>query len=138
MPELAPPGSSRRATARAPGRSPNAGPEQALRRRLHALGLRFAHRPRDLPGSPDLVLPGRRSVVFVRECFWHGHGCLVDRAAQRFNSGTWAEKISANRLRDARDQAALRAAGWSVETVWECQIDDGARLERLAERLRQR
>ncbi len=46
--------------------------------------------------------------------------------AQRFNAGTWAEKISANRLRDARDQAALRAAGWRVETVWECQIDDGA------------
>lgn len=138
MPEPAPPGSSQRVAAPATGRSPNVGPEHILRRRLHALGLRFARRPRDLPGPPDLVLPGRRTVVFVRECFWHGHGCLVDRAAQRFNAGTWAEKISANRLRDARDQAALRAAGWRVETVWECQIDDGATLARLAERLRQR
>jgi DNA mismatch endonuclease (patch repair protein) len=127
-----------RARAAAQARPLDAGPERAVGRRLHALGLRFARRPRELPGPPDLVLPKRRSVVFVRECFWHAHGCPLDRAAERFNAGSWAEKISANRERDARDQAALRAAGWQVETVWECQIDDGTTVGELAERLRRR
>jgi DNA mismatch endonuclease (patch repair protein) len=133
--EQTPPG---RAPAARAVRSRDPSPERELRRRLHANGLRFARRPPGLPGPPDLVLPKRRSVVFVRECFWHAHGCALDRAAARFNAGSWAEKIAANRERDARDQAELRAAGWQVETVWECQIDDGSTVDALAERLRRR
>lgn len=110
-------------------------PDVALRRRLHAQGLRFARSARDLPGRPDLVLPKRRTVLFVRGCFWHGHGCELDRAAARFNAGPWAEKIATNQTQDAEDQAALREAGWQVETVWECQADQPAVIEQLAERL---
>jgi DNA mismatch endonuclease (patch repair protein) len=106
-----------------------------VRRLLHAHGLRFARKVHDLPGRPDLVLPKRRSVVFVRGCFWHAHGCEVDRAAARFKTGTWAEEIAANQARDAEDQAALRQAGWHVETVWECQADQPAVIDRLAARL---
>ena len=113
-------------------------PESTLRRRLHASGLRFARSARGLPGPPDIVLPKRRSVIFVRGCFWHGHGCALDRAAARFNAGTWAEKIAANRAQDERDQAALRAAGWQVETVWECQADQPAVIAPLAARLLRR
>lgn len=115
-----------------------ADPERAVRRRLHAQGLRFSLRPRELPGRPDIVLPKRRAVVFVRGCFWHGHGCALDRAAARFNSGTWAVKIAANQAQDGRDQAALRAAGWQVETVWECQIEQRGVIDQLAARLLQR
>ncbi len=117
---------------------PDTTPESALRRRLHAHGLRFARSARELPGQPDLVLPKRRSVIFVRGCFWHGHGCALDRAAARFNAGTWADKIAANRVQADRDEVALRATGWQVETVWECQVDQPAAVDALAERLLQR
>lgn len=126
------PASTRRGAAHDPA------PEQALRRRLHAQGLRFGVRPRELPGRPDLVLPRRRTVVFVQGCFWHGHGCAVDRAAAKFKAGTWAEEIAANQAQDARDREALRAAGWQVETVWECEVDQPSVIDALAERLRQR
>jgi DNA mismatch endonuclease (patch repair protein) len=115
-----------------------ADPERAVRRRLHAQGLRFSLRPRELPGRPDIVLPKRRAVVFVRGCFWHGHGCTLDRGAAKFNAGTWAEKIAANQAQDDRDRAALRAAGWQIETVWECQIDQPEVIGRLAARLLRR
>jgi DNA mismatch endonuclease (patch repair protein) len=91
-----------------------------------------------LPGRPDIVLPKRRSVILVRGCFWHGHGCALDRAAARFNAGTWAEKIAANQAKDDRDRAALHAAGWHVETVWECQIEQRGIIDPLAARLLQR
>ena len=113
-------------------------PEVELRRRLHACGLRFARGPRNLPGLPDIVLPKRRSVIFVRGCFWYGHGCALDRAAARFNAGSWAAKIAANQAQDALDREALRAAGWQVETVWECQVDEAAAVDALAARLLRR
>ena len=117
---------------------PDITPESALRRRLHAHGLRFARRIHDLPGRPDLVLPKRRGVIFVRGCFWHGHGCALDRAAARFNAGTWADKIAANRTQADSDEAALRAQGWHIETVWECQVEQAGFIDALAARLRQR
>jgi DNA mismatch endonuclease (patch repair protein) len=105
---------------------------------LHMHGLRFSLRPRDLPGQPDIVLPRRRTVIFLRGCFWHGHGCKLDRAAARFNAGTWAEKIVTNQIQAERDQAALRSADWQVETVWECQIEQRSVIDQLAERLLRR
>jgi DNA mismatch endonuclease (patch repair protein) len=124
----------RMAKKAAPAKTPDA----LLRGLLHAQGLRFALHPRELPGHPDLVLPRRKSVVFLRGCFWHGHGCALDRAAARFNAGTWAEKIAANQSHDAEDQAALRKAGWQVETVWECQVEQPSVIDRLADRLLRR
>jgi DNA mismatch endonuclease (patch repair protein) len=113
-------------------------PEQTLRRVLHARGLRFALRPHDLPGDPELVLPKRRSVVFVRGCFWHGHDCAQGRAARNFKVGAWAEKIAANRAGDRQQRAQLQAAGWQVETVWECQVEQAEVIASLAQRLRRR
>ncbi len=118
--------------------SENAAPDAQVRRRLHRAGLRFALRQQDLPGRPDIVLPKRRSVVFVLDCFWHGHDCKLGSAAPKFKVGTWAEKIAANREHDLQHGAALRAAGWHVETVWECQIERRAMLDRLAARLLRR
>ena len=119
-------------------RSDDIAPELAVRRLLHAAGLRFALRPRELPGSPDLVLPKRKSVVFVHGCFWHGHDCRQSHAAPNFKVGSWAEKIAANRERNRLEQEELRAAGWQVETVWECEVDQPEIVAGLATRLRQR
>jgi DNA mismatch endonuclease (patch repair protein) len=113
-------------------------PEVALRRWLHACGLRFARTVHDLPGPPDIVLPRRHSVIFVHGCFWHGHNCPQGRAAPKFHVGAWAEKITANQVQHDRDQSALSAAGWHVETVWECQIEQHGTLDQLVARLLQR
>jgi DNA mismatch endonuclease, patch repair protein len=110
-------------------------PERAVRRHLHASGLRFSLHRADLPGRPDIVLPRRSSVVFVHGYFWHGHSCKHGAVASKTRSAFWAAKIDANRARDRRKAAALRRLGWHVETIWECQVRNPRRLEALSRRL---
>lgn len=102
-------------------------PEMILRRGLHARGFRFRLHDRRLPGSPDLVFPGRRAVIFVHGCFWHGHDCHLFRlpaTRQEF----WRTKIESNMTRDAAAEAALLASGWRVLTIWECALKGRTRL----------
>ena len=75
---------------------------------------------RGLPGRPDLVMPGRRVVVFVHGCFWHGHDCARGARQPKANADYWTAKIGRNRARDAAARTALEGAGWRVVTVWEC------------------
>jgi DNA mismatch endonuclease (patch repair protein) len=108
-------------------------PELKVRRLLHRLGYRFRLHRRDLPGSPDIVLPRYRTVVFVHGCFWHRHtGCRY-ATIPRTRSDFWLEKFRQNVERDARQQAELRAAGWSVLVVWECEL---RQIGELSARLR--
>ncbi|MCC5957703.1 MAG: DNA mismatch endonuclease Vsr [Natronohydrobacter sp.] len=102
-------------------------PEMILRRGLHARGFRFRLHDRRLPGSPDLVFPGRRAAVFVHGCFWHGHACPLFRlpaTRQEF----WRAKIEGNAARDKAAEAALLADGWRVLTIWECALKGRGRL----------
>lgn len=97
-------------------------PELALRRALHACGLRYRLHSAKLPGRPDIVLPRHRVVVFVHGCFWHRHeGCRFasDPATRQ---DFWQAKFAANVARDQRNRAELEAASWRVATVWECSI----------------
>jgi DNA mismatch endonuclease, patch repair protein len=104
-------------------------PELYVRRILHAMGYRFRLHRKDLPGTPDIVLPRHGKVILVHGCFWHGHeGCK--RAKRPINNaGTWASKIEGNRLRDQRNLNALGALGWEAIVIWECETKDGPRLE---------
>ncbi|MBD0272344.1 MAG: DNA mismatch endonuclease Vsr [Acetobacteraceae bacterium] len=104
-------------------------PELAVRSMLHAMGFRFRLHRRDLPGTPDIVLSGRRKAIFVHGCFWHGHGCGCARLPKT-RLDYWGPKIAANRARDGRKAAALRREGWSVAAVWECQLRKPGALER--------
>lgn len=106
-------------------------PELAVRRYLHAQGLRFRLHARDLPGTPDLVLPRRRTVIFVHGCFWHGHSCAHGRVRARSNAAYWEAKIRDNQSRDMRKTEVLRGLGWFVETIWECECGDRTRLRSL-------
>lgn len=110
-------------------------PEMAVRRFLHRAGLRYRLHGRQLPGRPDLVLASARTVVFVHGCFWHGHDCAHGAVAARRNATYWSAKIAENQARDARQRAALEAAGWQVEWVWECAVDDPEQLQALVQRL---
>jgi DNA mismatch endonuclease, patch repair protein len=101
----------------------NTAPEMALRRALHRLGYRFRLHRRDLPGSPDIVFPSRRKVVFVHGCFWHGHDCRWGRLPKS-RQEYWLPKIETNRERDKRALTELRDAGWEPLVVWQCELRD--------------
>jgi DNA mismatch endonuclease (patch repair protein) len=115
-------------------RSKNTKPELRVRRLVHSLGYRFRLHRRDLPGSPDLVFPARRKVVFVHGCFWHGHdGCKVANRPKSRRS-FWDAKFRRNRLHDARNRASLVKEGWAVFTVWECETREDVTLSRRLSR----
>lgn len=102
-------------------------PEMMVRKALHAAGLRYRLHAKGLPGRPDLVFPSRRVVVFVHGCFWHRHpdpACKLTRTPKS-RLEFWETKFSENTERDARNLAALEASGWTVFTVWECQVRGG-------------
>ena len=110
-------------------------PELAVRRALHAAGLRFRLHAVSLPGRPDLVLPRFRSVVFVHGCFWHRHiGCRRSTIPRR-NRAWWVDKLRRNRARDRRNQRALHELGWRVFVVWECEVERRASLDALIRRI---
>lgn len=101
--------------------SKNTTPELAVRKLLHRMGFRFRIHRRDLPGSPDVVLPRHKKIVLVHGCFWHGHTCQL-ASKPKSNQGYWSEKILKNKARDERSLLALEAAGWRVLELWECEI----------------
>ena len=104
-------------------------PELKVRKALTALGARYRLPRADLPGKPDVVLPGRRLAIFVHGCFWHGHDCARGARVPKQNRDYWVGKVERNRARDARSREALAALGWRVETIWECDLKDEAALE---------
>lgn len=112
-------------------KSKNTKPELAVRRALFACGYRFRLHRRDLPGSPDIVFPGRMKAVLIHGCFWHGHDCPRGRAPKT-HVDFWCDKIEKHRARDKRNHDNLEQHGWSSFTVWECEIKD---LENLLKRL---
>lgn len=113
-------------------RASNTKPEVALRSMLHRMGYRFRLHRRDLPGTPDIVLPKWKTVIFVNGCFWHGHVCKRGKMPKT-RSDFWAGKVDANRRRDRRNLRRIRSLGWHALVVWECELKKPARL---AERLK--
>ena len=102
-------------------KSRNTRPEIAVRSLLHRLGFRFRVHRADLPGTPDIVLPRFRAVVFVHGCFWHGHRDCDAATLPASNVAYWSAKVDRNMRRDRCVAGELRARGWSVIVVWECE-----------------
>ena len=108
-------------------------PEVVVRRLLHALGVRFRLHLKGLPGTPDIVLPSRRTVIFVHGCFWHRHEGCSKATFPKTHPDFWLEKFAANVARDAVKTSALEGNGWKVRIVWECETrDPGTLALRLA------
>ena len=111
-------------------RSTNSKPEEMVRKYLFSRGLRYRKNVRKLPGCPDLVFPKYKTVVFVNGCFWHHHDC------GRFvwpssNEEYWRKKINRNVERDAENRKLLKNQGWTVLTIWECQLKKAVAEEHL-------
>ena len=116
-------------------RAKDTSPEMRIRKLVHGMGFRYRLHQTRLPGQPDLVFPSRRKVVFVHGCFWHRHqssGCKLARLPKS-RLDFWLPKLEANRLRDLKNQRALRALGWRIMVVWECEL---ANMERIENKLR--
>lgn len=107
-------------------------PEILVRRILHRLGFRFRLHRKNLPGSPDVVLPRWKTVVFVHGCFWHRHQGCDNVRTPISRPEYWLPKFDRNVKRDRRDRAKLRKMGWRVLVIWECEL---RRPERLTKRI---
>lgn len=104
-------------------------PEMIVRKLVFAAGYRYRLHVRTLPGSPDLVFPSRKKVIFVHGCFWHRHeNCSLARMPKS-RVEFWSEKLNGNRARDERAFEALAEAGWQVLVVWECELREREKLE---------
>jgi len=110
-------------------------PELIVRRLVHRLGYRFRLHRRDLPGTPDIVLPKLRKIINVHGCFWHLHTCQRRRTPPVKNADYWSAKRQRNAERDRRNHRKLRREGWQILTIWECQTKRD-KLEVLERRLR--
>lgn len=113
----------------------NTRPEIQIRKLLFAAGYRFRLHRRDLPGTPDIVMPGKRIAIFVHGCFWHGHqGCKLAKIPST-RTDFWTAKITANRLRDRMAIDQLLLAGWRVLVVWECAVREKGSTAELMTRI---
>jgi DNA mismatch endonuclease, patch repair protein len=113
-------------------RSIDTTPEVKVRRFLHSNGLRFRLHLKALPGTPDIVLKKYKTVVFVHGCFWHQHKSSKCRRSSmpKSNRSYWWPKLQKTIVRDKAHRRLLKASGWSVEVVWECEINE-KRLKKL-------
>lgn len=114
----------------------NSLPEMVVRKALFAMGHRFRLHRRDLPGTPDIAMPGRKIAIFVHGCFWHAHqGCKYAKTPST-RTEFWAAKLQGNVDRDRRAADKLAEMGWRVLNVWECSTRDPEAAKSLREALR--
>lgn len=107
-------------------------PEKIVRSVLHRMGYRFRLHRKDLPGSPDIVLPKFHTAIFVNGCFWHRHPGCKRASTPVANASYWQKKFERNVERDKQSQTALKCRGWHVLVIWECELKD---LMALQERI---
>ncbi len=105
-------------------KSKNTKPEIAVRKLLHSMGYRFRLHRKDLPGSPDIVLPKYKTVIFVHGCFWHRHENCKYASTPKTRQEFWEAKFRENINRDKLNQENLSSKGWKIIIVWECEIKD--------------
>ncbi len=100
----------------------NTKPEEIVRKYLFSKGFRYRKNDKRLPGTPDIVLPKYKTVIFVNGCFWHGHKDCRYFVVPKTNTDFWLNKINTNIERDKCKQETLKELGWNVIVVWECEL----------------
>lgn len=110
-------------------------PEILVRKFLFSEGFRYRKNSQNLPGSPDIVLPKYKTVIFINGCFWHGHDKCKTWRMPLTRKEYWQTKIGKNQARDKRVVSALKMLGWKVIIVWECQIKNKILTSKLLARL---
>lgn len=106
-------------------------PEMKLRKLIHGMGFRYRLHRKELPGKPDLVFPGRKSIIFMHGCFWHRHEDCGLARLPKSKQAFWCAKLEANKARDQKNISTLKAAGWRILVIWECQLRDEDRVRQV-------
>lgn len=114
-------------------RGKDTGPEIRVRSIIHKMGYRYRLQGRNLPGNPDLVFKGRKKVIFIHGCFWHGHDCKAGAKRPKTNIDYWLPKLKRTKVRDAQNQIKLKKMGWDFLVLWECELKNEAAV---AEKIR--
>lgn len=109
-------------------------PELLVRSMIHKMGFRFRLHRRELPGVPDLVLAKYKKVIFVHGCFWHGHEGCRRSAMPTSNVAFWRKKLEANIERDKNNIKKLEELGWEPLIIWECEVNNKAKLYNILNR----
>ena len=122
---------TQRSAVMAKVKSRGTGAEYIVRRLLFKRGYRYRLSVRDLPGTPDIVMPRHRKIILVHGCFWHGHRGCARSTRPTSNTAFWNAKLDNNIRRDKRVRKELSALGWQVLVIWECQLKDEGRTEKL-------
>lgn len=107
-------------------------PEKVVRSLLHRLGYRFRLFRKDLPGTPDIVLPKYKTVIFVHGCFWHRHKGCTKASMPASNKAYWERKFLNNVKRDEKNRSLLEMEGWRVVVIWECELKN---IDALSQKL---
>jgi DNA mismatch endonuclease (patch repair protein) len=97
-------------------------PEILVRKYLFSKGFRYRKNDRKLSGSPDLVLPKYKTLIFINGCFWHGHSNCKKAKLPASNRDFWSSKICKNIERDTQNYIDLKKMGWNIIIVWQCNI----------------
>jgi DNA mismatch endonuclease Vsr len=120
-------------------KSKNTKPEIWVRTFLFSLGFRYRKNDKRYAGTPDLVLPKYKTIIFIHGCFWHGHDCKKG-SLPADNADFWREKIAKNKIRDKKNQEILINSGFHVIVIWECELKNKVlreqRLTRLVEEIK--
>ena len=114
--------------------SKNTSPEVRVRKALHSYGLRYRLHVRNLPGTPDIVLPRFKTVIQVRGCFWHHHHCQMGRFPKS-RKEYWENKILGNVARDTKNDEMIQKLGWRLIVVWECEVNSSAKNDLVTKRI---
>ena len=118
-------------------RGKDSSPELKLRTLVHGMGFRYRLHVKDLPGSPDLVFPARRAVIFMHGCFWHRHpDCKLARMPKS-KLNFWKPKLEGNRKRDLANQKKLLEMGWRVQVIWECEMANPEQVSKKVQKFLQ-
>lgn len=106
-------------------------PEILVRKYLFSKGFRFRKNVKSLPGSPDIVLPKYKTVVFVHGCFWHGHENCKRATLPETNKDFWKKKTARTIERDKKNKMDLTKLGWKVIVLWQCEINNLPQMARV-------
>lgn len=108
-------------------------PELLVRKYLWACGYRYRLHDKRLPGKPDIVFPGRKTVIFIHGCFWHGHEGCTYYVVPKTRTEWWLKKISGNKQKDLDNLNSLSAAGWKIIAIFECELKKNKRDHTLSQ-----
>lgn len=116
-------------------RNRNTKPEIAVRKILTSLGLRYRLHVNTLPGKPDIVIPSKKTAVFINGCFWHQHKNCRRKSMPKTNTEYWEPKLSGNVAKQREEIKDIKKLGFKPLVIWECQTADTEYLSKKLERL---